>query len=150
MTIQASDPETVKIGNAWRASVQEKSCRERSAPKMFYFGPWDEAGHYLFIEGGRSVTDELRGSFPFNEWKGDIDGALQPQDGSQDEGVALVHHKDGWTALSFWDRSVDTRPGSNSNYFAEGDFIFNEMVEMAKTRFAERWGKMKFEVVESL
>jgi hypothetical protein len=114
-------------------------------PKMFYFGPWDEPGHYLFHEGGLSVfRREGLGDFPWHEHGRDIDGELQPKERAQ--GVALLHHKDGWTALSFWDQSVDTRPGSNSNYFAEGTFTFEEMVEMARTRFAERWNKMNFTV----
>lgn len=45
-----------------------------------------------------------------------------------------------------WDRSVDKRGACNSNYFAEGDFTFEQMVTMAKARFAPRWDKMKFEV----
>lgn len=119
-----------------------------SQPTMFYFGPWDSAGHHLYDENGRSVRN--RGSFPWNEWDSanGIDGKLQPETEGyyQVEGVAAIHHKDGWTALSFWDRTVDTRYGCNSNYFAEGVFTFDEMVEMAKTRFAARWDKMNFEV----
>lgn len=130
--------------------------------RMFYFGPWNRAGHYLIDERGMSVRDSERGSFPWNEWSsGDrgIDGRLQPwSDGTfgenkrynrqeAPEGVALIHHKGGWTALSFWDRSVDTRGGCNSNYFAEGTFTFDEMVAMAKERFAYRWNKQRFQVV---
>ena len=131
-------------------------------PRMFYFGPWDQAGHYLHGENGRSIRQgpEIRGSFPWNEWSSEegigIDCQLQlgcfKQDGhwrhgAEPEGKALIHHKDGWTALSFWDRSIDTRGACNSTYFAEGTFIFEEMVAMAKARFAERWNKMSFPVV---
>lgn len=116
-------------------------------PKMFYYGPWNCPGHFLFSEQGRSVKRSERGTFPWDEWDSEIgiDGKLQPQ-GDKTEGVALLHHKDGWTALSFWDYSVDVRGGCNSNYFAEGQFTFDEMVEMAKTRFAVRWNRMAFEV----
>lgn len=122
---------------------------------MFYFGPWDKPGHYLFDERGRWQIDHPQG-FPWSAWSG-IDGCLQPgcrqvrdrweHSGPQNEGQALLHHKDGWTALSFWDRSVDRRGACNSNYFAEGYFTFDEMVEMARTRFAVRWNRMKFQVV---
>jgi len=124
-------------------------------PRMFYFGPWGEPGHYLFNEH-RIWSHREEDILP---WNGKIDGCLQPgcrlekdgrwehDDADQVEGRALLHHKDGWTALSFWDRSVDTRFASNSTYFAEGIFTFEQMVEMAKTRFVDRWNRMKFEVV---
>lgn len=132
-----------------------------SEPRMFYFGPWDQPGHYLVDESGYGVRSENRGSFPWHEMgyggKPHIDGNLQPRGKASQyanhrgpelpQGVAALHHLDGWTALCFWDRSVDTRGACNSNYFAEGTFTFEQMVEMAKSRFAHRWNKMKFAVV---
>lgn|ERR1039458_2446622 len=127
--------------------------------KMFYFGPWESAGHFLVLEGGRSVRDDERESFPWNENSpsNGIDCQLQPgcewkngfwKHGAEVEGQALLHHRNGWTALSFWDRSVDTRGACNSTYFAEGTFSFDEIVAMARSRFPERWNKMRFEVVD--
>lgn len=122
-------------------------------PKMFYFGPWERAGHFLCREGGYHVSRDERGTFPWCEYSGErgIDCQLQPgcykdrdgrwRHGAEVQGQALLHHKDGWTALCFWDRTVDTRGACNSNYFAEGIFTFEEMVSMAKERFAERWRK---------
>lgn len=109
-------------------------------PRMYYFDPWDRAGHYRFNEHGGSVYFPEREKLP---WGDDADGGLQPHRdgckkmaycgcGSGPEGIALIHHKDGWTALSFWDRSVDTRGACNSTYIAEGDFTFDQMVTMAK------------------
>lgn len=129
-------------------------------PKMFYFGPWDQAGHYLYYEDGRSVRHEVEKLLPWGHVGQEIgiDGVLQPgcakdrwghwrhRDSPQIEGEALIHHLNGWTALSFWDRSVDKRGACNSNYFAEGTFTFEEMVEMASRRFAYRWRKMSFPV----
>jgi len=131
-------------------------------PRMFYFGPWDQAGHYFFDEHGNSVNEALVPQFPFGHYgvrKVRVDGRLQPgcpdpsdrlqrRTRPESEGEALLHHIQGWTALCFWDRSVDGRGGCNSNYFAEGTFTFEQMVEMAKARFAHRWNKMKFEVRE--
>ena len=119
-------------------------------PRMYYFGPWGEPGHYLFDESG-CWAHRAEALIP---WNGKIDGVLQVnaekgysrKASEEPEGVALLHHKDGWTALSFWDRSVDTRGACNSTYFAEGTFTFEQMVEMAKTRFAPRWNTMKFQV----
>jgi len=135
---------------------------------MLYFGPWDRLGHYFFDERGCTAhVYSQRGkevmarekSLPWTP--GEIDGGLQPHYPdckrrernigycgctSSEEGVAMLHHKAGWTALSFWDRSVDTRGACNSTYFAEGTFTFEQMVEMAKTRFSYRWSRMAFEV----
>lgn len=131
--------------------------------KMFYFGPWDRPGHYLFDERGYSVRNSDRGGLPWHETgycnKPMIDGHLQPRGpksypydkGTElPQGVAALHHLNGWTALSFWDRSVDARGGCNSTYFAEGNFTFKEMVELSSTRFAYRWNKMAFQVVPYL
>lgn len=127
------------------------------SPKMFYFGPLKESGHFLFGDNGWALDHDEREKSPWQAHE--IDGILQPgcfidrwggwrHEGPQTEGEALVHHKNGWTALSFWDRTVDDRHGCNSTFMAEGTFTFEEMVELAKTRFAERWGKMKFPVVQ--
>ena len=133
------------------------------SPMMLYFGPWDTPGHYLYWEDGRSERPERVGGrerprdFPWNEDSSEygIDGQLQPgcyrknghwRHGTENQGEAKLYHKQGWTALSFWDRSVDPRGACNSTYFARGDFSFDQMVEMAKTRFAHRWNKMNFDV----
>ncbi len=134
-------------------------------PVILYFGPWDSPGHYLFWEGGiaerpaRVGGRERPRDFPWNENSSEngIDCQLQPgcyrkdgvwKHGAEIEGSAKLHHKSGWTALAFWDRSVDIRGGCNSTYFAKGDFTFEQMVELAKTRFAKRWSKMNFEVAQ--
>lgn len=142
------------------ASGDARVAHPAPPPRMLYFGVWwtDSSGHCLVDENGHGVRKEQRGSFPWNEWGGDIDGKLQPHRKGCDlrsycpctsdkQGVAALHHKDGWTALSFWDRSLDGRGGCNSNYFAAGTFTFDEMVSMAKARFSERWAKMDFDVV---
>jgi hypothetical protein len=64
----------------------------------------------------------------------------------QPEGLAKLTHKDGWTLLSFWDRSVDKRNNSNSNFIQEGEFTFEQMVEQAKEKFPGIWERFKFEV----
>lgn len=123
---------------------------------MYYFGPLKQSGHYLFHEDGEQVSLHEMSLEPPHPWHEREDGALQPgrvfwrgrwvQRGPMVEGEALIHHFGGWTALSFWDSTIDTRPGSSSTYIAEGTFTFEQMVEMARMRFAERWNRMKFEV----
>ena len=125
--------------------------------KMFYFGCMNEPGHFFFSEHGSTYNREEE-ILPWKDFE--VDGKLQPHRkgctrqsycgcGSMPEGQALVHHKNGWTALSFWDRSIDGRPGCNSTYFAHGEFTFEDMVNLARTHFPDRWALMKFEVKEA-
>lgn len=110
---------------------------------MYYFGPLNDTGHYAYREDGSKVDSHTW--VAMCPWGFQVDGGIQPK-GSQEEGVAAIVHKDGWTALTFWDRTIDTRPGSHSTYLAEGTFTFEQMVEMAKSKWARRWSIMKFEV----
>jgi hypothetical protein len=81
-----------------------------------------------------------------NPWGYAIDGGLCPK-GPEIEGRALIHHKDGWTAMSFWDRSVDHRGKCNSSFLAEGTFTFEEMLAIAREKFPRVVGRFKFEIV---
>lgn len=125
-------------------------------PPIFYFGPLREPGHFLFDKNGVLVSyeDAARLGIPWSAYGTDIDGVLQP--GCKDkgpgaprprvEGEALLHHKDGWTALSFWDSSVDSRPGCNSTFIAKGHFTAAQMIGLAKSSFPDRCAKMKFQI----
>lgn len=123
--------------------------------KAFYFGPYTTSGHFLFSGGGRKASEEEERALP---WRC-IDGILQPNctftfmrwstSRREVEGEALLHYRGGWTALCFWDRTVDKRSACNSNYFFEGTFTFSEMVDLAKKYFPDRWAAMKFEVFEA-
>jgi hypothetical protein len=135
----------------------EKPALNPMLPKAYYFGPYDQAGHHLHGPRGSMVLYATEKTLPWTV--GELDGKMQPHSedcggkrsycscGSGPEGRALVHYKDGWTALSFWDRSVDPRGACNSTYIAQGEFSFNEMVAIAKAQFPKRWAKQKFEVV---
>jgi len=53
----------------------------------------------------------------------------------QEQGAACLRMRDGWTALSWWDRSGDMRPGSNTTLAAEGAFTFKQMLEILQMKF---------------
>jgi hypothetical protein len=65
---------------------------------------------------------------------------------NQPEGVEILHHKRGWTALSFWDRTGDERITSNSNFFADEILTFDQIVEAAKAQFPTIWARFTFPV----
>ncbi len=118
---------------------------------LFYFGPLYEPGHYLHDQSHRRIWPDRIGP-----WRvGELDGGLCPnvdpvhvwaRTGPEVEGDALLHHKDGWTALAFWDRTVDTRPACCSVYVADAVLSFDDIVARAQDAFKKRWDMMKFPV----
>ena len=114
--------------------------------RVYYFGCIEHAGHYMWLPGPSS---EYRGDFlRTNPWGYEIDGGLCPA-GKEVEGQALLHHKDGWTALSFWDRSVDHRGKCNSSFLAEGKHSFDEMLAIAREHFPSVIARFKFPIVDA-
>lgn len=115
--------------------------------RAFYFGCIDRIGHYMFDATGRNTKEA--DAFTYNNpWGTQVDGGLAPN-GPQVEGLALVHQKGGWTALSLWDRSVDGRPGSTSTFLAEGKLTFNEMISFAGTTFPQVVRRFSFKIVDA-
>lgn len=118
--------------------------------KVYYFGCIYEPGHYLW-ENMHTRNSEL---FRRQPWGIGLDGLAgssiaRERTSNIPEGRAWLIHLDGWTVISFWDRSVDTRPGSNSAFAAEGTFTFDEMVTAAKAQWPEVWKRFSFDVVEA-
>lgn len=110
--------------------------------KILYFGcipSMGEVGHYMWKASGEKDWDLIRG----NPWGYKVDGGLCPKGPG-----ALRHCKDGWTCISFWDRSGDQRPGSNSNFLVQGEFSFAEMVALGRQQFPAVFARIKFEIVE--
>lgn len=105
--------------------------------RVYYYGCADQSGHYMHKPG--MITDWK--FLDTNPWGFAVDGGLLK--GRKE--TYVLSHKDGWTALSFWDNSVDTRPGSNSNFLAEGDFTENQMREIAWKYFPKISARIKLE-----
>lgn len=103
--------------------------------KVFYFGCNDQPGHYMHSPGMKVQWGFCRN----NPWGYSIDGGLLK--GHKERFV--LTHKDGWTALSFVDNTVDKRPGSNSSFLAEGTFTLDEMFELARKNFPHIAARIK-------
>lgn len=135
---------------------------------MFYFGCWtdrtgrSEIGHYLRDRWGHRPRDldslDWPDAFGDDGWFLDLRfcpnvGPSLPRPaspwvskGPQVEGEAALHHVEGWTVISFWDRSVDTRGGCNSAFLQRGTWTFEEMVAQARILYPQIWARFKFEV----
>lgn len=116
-------------------------------PRAFYFGCVDRRGHFLFEAGGGSRNEAVRYSGN-NPWGDKIDGGLCPDVLTQ--GHAALHHRDGYTALAFWDYSLDDRTGSNSVFIAEGTHDFVAMKRIASQRFPKIWARFTFPVIPAI
>ena len=111
---------------------------------MFYFGCHRETGHFLWKEDQRRASRSDERSLSFN-WT-ILDACLFPVDAKDVQGEATITHFMGWTVISFWDRSVDKRPMSNSSFVVKGHHSFDDMVKMTKEKFPWVWSRFSFEV----
>jgi hypothetical protein len=117
-------------------------------PTMFYCGCHRDSGHYLWNEDGDSSSWFWKNQ----PWGYDVDGKLQPFPRGGfivPNGHARLTHAHGWTALSWWDNSIDTRPGSHSTFVALGTHAAETMLAMARARFPWVFERLKYEIVLS-
>lgn len=108
----------------------------------YYFGCMEDKGHFLWdpLTNWPSLKN-LPADWPFGPHGEELDGGYTPKHG-QKQSRALLAHVDGWTVLAMWDRTVDSRPGSNSNFVAKGELTFDEMVGLAKEHFSKVWERI--------
>lgn len=129
--------------------------------QTFYFGCWHEPGHYLWHcgTGGYPYKDWrhskiLLGAHPHSlnyeppeiPWGYGLDGGLL-RGKSLREGEAVVEQRDGWTALSFYDNSVDRRPGSSSTFVFDTPLSPEEALAAARAAFPPIFERFGFEVI---
>lgn len=134
------------------ARIAEFSMRPEV--ECLYFGCIDRPGHHLHglvSQGTASYAwlgvRELR----LQELFGGIDAKLcwnSSHRHIQDEGRAFITHQGEWTALAFWDRTIDHRPGSNSAFFVQGRLTFSQMIRVIRHCWPKVWARFTFPIVE--
>lgn len=66
------------------------------------------------------------------------------------QGAAALHHltrnEIDWTILAFWDRSGDSRSGSNTAFILEGTHDYPAALKLAKETFPELFERFTFHV----
>lgn len=117
--------------------------------ESYYFGCHLQSGHYFWKPGMKKTNlgyRDMVNDLPFS----DIDGGLAPAKGEgQIEGIAKLSHKDGWTALAFWDRSVDHRPGSHSTFlFHAAELPFAVALALARETYPEVFARITYDIKE--
>lgn len=66
----------------------------------------------------------------------------------QREGEYALHHRDGWTALAWWDRSGRNGFWSNSVLLMRGKFSAQEIIAKAHVQFPNVMKRMDYQFVE--
>jgi hypothetical protein len=111
--------------------------------EILYFGCLNRIGHDLHSKRGTRT-------YPLDEvlpWGDHIDAGFLPQRGIQQQGQACSAHKSGWTAVAFWDRSVDRRHGSHSTFIVHDDVTAEELITEARRQWPEVFARFNFPVV---
>lgn len=147
---------------AWDGEAYcDEHARERQAPRAapvepasveaYYFGPWKGfPAHRWRDPSGRAADFHAKAFLPAALHNLDATycpgrgvGVRYPGTRPEVEGEASIHHVEDWTVLAWWDRSVDERPGANSNIVARGTWDFEAMVSIAKAQFVEVWARQR-------
>jgi len=128
---------------------------------IFYFGCWskEHIGHYLYDANGLrprfnrrdgGVTDHWETIIP---WGFNLDGGLTPL--PRVFGLAAFHQlhsfagsreEKWWSALSWWDSSADTRPGSSSTFIMNEKESPSMLLALAREKFPTIFARFDFEV----
>lgn len=90
-------------------------------------------------DGGPWSAREIDGNFAPGAWRR-RDATVPEQ--YQPEHVACLYHRDGWTMISFWDRSMDHRFSSNGNFIVEGTHDFDTACTLAREVFPSVWDRV--------
>lgn len=118
--------------------------------KIYFFGhagEHDHSGHQIYWRPFHSLS---RSDMQVNgvPWSlGELDGQLAPvlnpwckdhyRRQECPQGVTSVTYKKGWTALSFWDRTGDSRGASNSTFLINRPVDFKEGIELAQASWPQ-------------
>ena len=108
---------------------------------VYYFGRHGVPGHSVHSPHGAP-----RLSIYQIPWGPHIDGGLLNDAGIPDkvEGHAIVAWKDGWTSVSFWDRSGDSRSGSLSAFLMRGTVMGEMLMKLAVEQWPDIFNRSGF------
>lgn len=111
---------------------------------VFYCGCIGQAGHYVWQdENTRMKHGVLR------DLVARSDGFFAPMEDLGDDGATVVHYVHGYTVFSWWDASVDDRPGSNSTFWVEGVIPFLHAITAARKTFPSVFARLGYELYQS-
>lgn len=87
----------------------------------YYFGRRTDSGHYLHINTWKSTLDPETVGLPWPNKLMDTGLLKNGKIPDQPDGrVYWTCARGLWTAFFWWDRTGDSRPGSNSGFYVQG------------------------------
>lgn len=115
---------------------------------VLYHGNWSKGspGHHTWTRYGQR-SGHIEERLPWKDlYKLPPASRVMDTHVESPQGHAAVHFKDGWTALAFWDRSVDNRGNCMSCFLVKGDHSFDDMVKITREHFPSVWERFPFDV----
>ena len=116
---------------------------------VVFCGVWPRSmGHFAFWPSGEKAKDPTSPwGYRFNTL---CDGTVIPlmtvcdrqRTERQPEGVRYHFQKDGWTLVSWWDRSGDPRHGSIAAFAMQGIYTADEAETQARRAFPGVWARI--------
>lgn len=103
------------------------------------------SGHYLHLPTGTPyiTVDE-------QPWGRKIDGGLMNDanfgKNTEPDGRLVFAQRDGWSALSFWDRSGDSRPGSVTVFLVHELIDRDQLLARARGQWPEWFARPGFPI----
>lgn len=123
-----------------------------------------EVGHYWWAPGmissgafRRRHNDRLEDDpYRYVPWGFSVDGGLAPQgDRLHVEGQGAFAQsgrfigtleEEWWSAISWWDNSIDKRPASNATFVIDQRVSAAELLVATEAKFSEVLGRMKYDI----
>lgn len=108
---------------------------------VWFFGCLGEPGHYLRGADKRIEWNRV------HPWGNKIDGGLcEGPKYQRADGKMWEHHKDGWTAVAFWDQSGDDRGASNTAFLVHAEVTADELIAAARLQWPEVFARPGFPI----
>lgn len=113
-------------------------------PEILYFGRIGSSGHHLHSKRTKIRYEET-------PWGMALDTGILKADNIPDvvDGKTVIHWKDGWTIIAFWDRSGDSRPGSNSAFIVRQEMNSEKLLLLAQQQWPEIFSRLEFPIKPS-
>lgn len=118
--------------------------------RPWFFGCWGRIGHHLWSPDG-TLHRHQSAHLPWPEVDGELTPGNRNRYGDVDardqvEGMARLHHAADWTAVAWWDRSVDKRPGSNAALFVPGTVDMQPALAIGAEHFPSIFARFTYDI----
>lgn len=117
--------------------------------EIYYFGCVGGIGHHLHKPSEHGPVRPDRREHRKVAWMKICDGGLglEDIDGGNTEGCGIWAYVRGYSIVSFWDRSIDSRGGSTSSFLVKGLHSFAAVLECAENFFPNIFKRYTFKPI---